>query len=707
MKKVVKDIAPVDKFYVDRDNFAIIGVTGMSGSGCSYFAEVATKIDFLKRCNRKMTITKSDDGNNNDDAFHQGLTNSIEQRLGKEIFNRKYDICKKFTTKHYKTYQIIKYTYVVWLYTLLFLKWNDSNNFNSNIVKKKIIDNLTEKFSPSIKCSYITEYNNQIQNLTPIENIIQELDITSLIEKINEIYSKISTKDNKFYNLRGKDTILIYELFISTEFESFVQSLRGKLTQYRYYEYCMYCHRVAIAIRSTGNPFSKPDENGYYKTTNVDYLYNLASLINVLIKGCRRETGSCRIIIDSLRNSMESIYFRERYTAFYSVAIHCNTWEKNIEGRVESVLEKDAPDELKEITTKCIVSLAKVEAEEDDFDHGYFSSPDIGRCIEEAEIHITNPGGETNNKKNNIFYSLEEQWMKYASLILCPGLITPSSEERCMIVAYSAKYNSGCLSRQVGAVITNQYHAIRSIGWNDVPYGQFPCDLRSISDFFKEEGTTNQMYSNFEQINGTKRYDNCTKGFYSKVNEDFSSDDLKKQKELGYAVPYCFKTLENKYSGEKNQVYTRSLHAEENAMLQMVKYGGEGLKNGIIYVTASPCELCSKKLYQIGIRKIVYIDPYPGIAKQLNISCGYKRPKLVPFQGAYGSSYFKLYQPFMSYKDELSIRLGSSKPQIKTKSEILTELLKQCKMDNKATYSIKEYEKIINFIQQIDINNNI
>ena len=82
--------------------------------------------------------------------------------------------------------------------------------------------------------------------------------------------------------------------------------------------------------------------------------------------------------------------------------------------------------------------------------------------------------------------------------------------------------------------------------------------------------------------------------------------------------------------------------------------------NGVIYVTASPCELCAKKLYQIGVRKIVYIDPYPGISMDQIIRAGFKSPHLKLFQGAYGASYFKLYQPFMSYKDELNIRLNKS-----------------------------------------------
>ena len=37
-------------------------------------------------------------------------------------------------------------------------------------------------------------------------------------------------------------------------------------------------------------------------------------------------------------------------------------------------------------------------------------------------------------------------------------------------------------------------------------------------------------------------------------------------------------------------------------------------KNGKLFCTASPCELCSKKAFQLGIKDIYYIDPYPGIA---------------------------------------------------------------------------------------------
>jgi deoxycytidylate deaminase len=352
---------------------------------------------------------------------------------------------------------------------------------------------------------------------------------------------------------------------------------------------------------------------------------------------------------------------------------------------------------------KSLKRFLDIETDSDDYEDGKFHSPNVGQCIADAEIHIANIKGI--DKSAKIFYTMAEQWMKYAALILHPGLITPSSEERCMIVAYTAKYNSGCLSRQVGACITNQYHTIRTIGWNDVPYGQIPCSLREISDIYSEDKKSfyNYMYSDFEKPqkgNELKLYDNECYSFKEKVQNDYKQIEEHKDQLKGLPLSYCFKSLHNKYEGEKNQVYTRSLHAEENAMMQMVKYGGEALINGIIYVTASPCELCSKKLYQIGVRKIVYIDPYPGISKRHIIACGFKRPELKLFQGAYGSTYFKLYQPFMSYKDELGIRVGNT--QYETKNYLLKRILKGLNKEFKATYTHEEISEILN---KLDLDN--
>ena len=106
-------------------------------------------------------------------------------------------------------------------------------------------------------------------------------------------------------------------------------------------------------------------------------------------------------------------------------------------------------------------------------------------------------------------------------------------------------------------------------------------------------------------------------------------------------------------------MHTRSLHAEENAFLQIAKDGGQSIKDGKLFTTASPCELCAKKAVQLGIRSIYYIDPYPGISQTHILASGKHKIIMKLFSGAVGRAYHRFYEPFMAYKDELSLRTGS------------------------------------------------
>lgn len=481
-----------------------------------------------------------------------------------------------------------------------------------------------------------------------------------------------------------------------------------------YYSLCMLHHRLACQIRMSGDPVAGYKSILDEKKRETLYLYNIVKLIDLLIKGFRNDDGkeNCRVVIDSLRNSLEARYFKERYTAFYLVCVNDSSKR---EARLFSLIKEKMPrtnhdEKLLFGVFVQVKQLTEIELSSEHFSEGVFASPDVENVIADAEIHINNSIDEDNHDGTNAtqydFLTMAEQWMKYSSLILHPGLITPSAEERCMVVAYTAKFNSSCLSRQVGAVITNQYHSIRTIGWNDVPYGQMPCGLRELHLMHDVCTDCRHIYSDFETGPYKTYKEKC---FSEKLSEDYpelqvvvgvekkSVQELKPQSLLGLPYAYCFKSMHNKFEGEKNQVYTRSLHAEENAILQMVKYGGEPLMNGIIYVTASPCELCAKKLYQIGVRKIVYIDPYPGISMNHIIHAGFKRPHLKLFQGAYGASYFKLYQPFMSYKDELGIRL-EHKGDVYPHKKLLSMILDKLGEEMKPSYTQEEMVDILNKI---------
>lgn len=218
-----------------------------------------------------------------------------------------------------------------------------------------------------------------------------------------------------------------------------------------------------------------------------------------------------------------------------------------------------------------------------------------------------------------------------------------------MQIAYNARLNSGCISRQVGAVVANEDYSIKSVGWNNTPQGQVPCILRSATNLLRHEDKS--AYSDYE---------NNDVDFRSVLEKTIGTNRFLRNQDVlqGRNISFCFKTVQNTKEDEKNQVYTRALHAEENAMLQISKYGGQGLRNGILFTTACPCELCAKKAYQLGIKKIFYIEPYPGIAAEHILGVGKNGPQLELFSGAIGRAYNQLFHPILPYKDELEMLMG-------------------------------------------------
>lgn len=480
-------------------------------------------------------------------------------------------------------------------------------------------------------------------------------------------------KINNITEIDNNNLLELNTIFFSSEFRFLSSRLLKIIDEDSLYKKMFFIHKLSCNIRKNGTVFIE-NEN-----TNSN-LYFVSQVINKIIKSRRKYNieknngKATHIVIDSLKNSLEITFFKERFSAFYMVA------SKDIIGNTEKKLEYRFKD--KSITPDILNNLIELDEEEyktKDFSKGKFTSPDIENCIQKSDYHIFNlrvseiedffntlSNGNVlaeKEKFSNTFLTREEQLLKLISLINQPGLLTPSASERNMQIAYTAKLNSGCISRQVGAVITDDSYIAKSIGWNDVAKGHTPCNLRSVNDFFKKDLDKNPHYSKFEKglVGNTSdfKYKKAKINNFKNAIIDYYQEKLEENHtELnGKNCSFCFKTIHNYYEGVSNQVHTRSLHAEENAMLQLTKFGGFGVKNGYLFTTASPCELCSKKAYQLGIRIIFYIDPYPGIAINQIIDSGSTQPLLIPFSGAIGSSYHRLYEPYLSAKDEISMSL--------------------------------------------------
>ena len=339
-------------------------------------------------------------------------------------------------------------------------------------------------------------------------------------------------------------------------------------------------------------------------------------------------------MIDAVRNPLELVYLRDHFAGLFVVAVTVDD-DVRRERLVQAGLKVG---EIKALDDKEYGKSKHLDS------YASFVSQSLMECMQKADIFVENPGKP--EQKEISIRRLNAQLVRYVMLCVRPGLVTPTQDERCMQAAFVAKLNSGCISRQVGAAVADGSHSIQSIGWNDVPKGQVPCLLRDVDSLLS--GQEDDDFSAYEQTQMP---------FRELLKANFVGRQALRGR-TGLRCPFCFKDAYNELEKEKNQVHTRSLHAEENAFLQLAGRGANIVK-GYLYTTASPCELCSKKAFQLGIQEIIYVDPYPGISSSHILSSGAKdlRPRLRLFSGAIGAAYHRLYEALLPIKDEYRGRL--------------------------------------------------
>jgi len=294
-------------------------------------------------------------------------------------------------------------------------------------------------------------------------------------------------------------------------------------------------------------------------------------------------------IIDSLKNKEELKLFRSVYREmFYMYSIFSPSHIKKENLRKQGLSDNE-------------INLISNIDQYEEKNYGQ----NVRNIFIEADFFVRTskiPEPET-KLDQELLYKLK----RYLHLIFESKIITPSKNETAMYHAKSASGNSACLSRQVGASITDKSGNILAVGWNDVP--KYGGNLYSQDDEIDHRCTKLTPSLCFNDL--TK--DNLTQEIIDLIKEDEFSDKI-----ISKIGSVDFQNLLDRikftvrnFSKVNDLIeFSRSVHAEMHALIVGSQMTGSNMRGGKLFSTTYPCHNCARHIIAAGIEEVYFIEPY-------------------------------------------------------------------------------------------------
>lgn len=252
---------------------------------------------------------------------------------------------------------------------------------------------------------------------------------------------------------------------------------------------------------------------------------------------------------------------------------------------------------------------------------------------------------------------LEGKALSFLDLIFNIRVATPTADEAGMSKAFSAAANSACLSRQVGAAAYSNTGELLGVGWNDVP--RFGGGLYSF-----EDGANDNRC--FRWGGGICHNDSRKDKLHQQIIGALKDSNILREGVIDDEVVFALRTTDIRSLIE----YSRSVHAEMAAILSVARTGELGLIDGTLYVTTFPCHSCARHIVAAGIKKVIYIEPYPkSLATELHYDAlfsGFSEDKkskvqFVPYEGLAPRNIYRLFKHGIERKEQGKARSQNRK----------------------------------------------
>lgn len=420
---------------------------------------------------------------------------------------------------------------------------------------------------------------------------------------------QVAGQPEKVYPLSETELVIALSSAIGTNISLVIDEFMNQLREFSYEPYLikiskeilmprLYAERtstptlLANAMMDEGNDLRKDSKDGaILASAAIDKINNIRreKSANPRVPQQLKKTA---FIISSLKHPDEVGRLRETYgSVFFLVAVN-----ETRESRLQYL------NKAKNLGHEDAVKLVDRDAGESDQ-----MGQQTRRVFELADIHMSlNPptndeaeaakDAEQKQAKKKAY--LKAQVTRVLDLMFGNPFLTPTIDEYAMFVAYASSLRSADLGRQVGAAIVNQNEEIVATGANDVPRfggGQYWPDPETFEDAVNGRDYMRGFDANKREH--TRIIDEILDLFEYKTPEETLWKDTFRQKLLGSSIKYLTE-------------YTRAVHAEMAAILACAR-NGISLQGATLYCSTFPCHNCAKHIVHAGLKRVVYIEPYP------------------------------------------------------------------------------------------------
>ncbi|MGY5811887.1 anti-phage dCTP deaminase [Rhizobium sp. LEGMi198b] len=183
--------------------------------------------------------------------------------------------------------------------------------------------------------------------------------------------------------------------------------------------------------------------------------------------------------------------------------------------------------------------------------------------------------------------------------------LSPTKAEYGMYAAAGASLRSLDLSRQIGAAIFSDRGEVITLGCNEVPKafgGTYWCD---------DPGAAHRDFEEGEDGNHSRKL-RLLHDLVERMGQlGYLSDKLEKE---GATSNQVKKMMSEGLISDSRVMdiieFGRIIHAEMSAITDAARKG-KALADSILFTTTFPCHMCAKHIVSSGVRRVVFLEPYP------------------------------------------------------------------------------------------------